>query len=119
MQWASPTGRVTNARASLVDHNGSGIIAMNESNMLDENGVIWWAHGGWDHNVNQSLPIAVSEIKYFHGSLLLTYDNVAWVYSPPEGGWVNKGPWPGSPVPVGEKSWGNIKSGYAGDKKDD
>ena len=50
-------------------------------------------------------------LLYLTIGVLITKQNVAWVWP-----WQNAGVWPGGSIPTSPETWGNVKGKYDGNK---
>ena len=108
------------ADSSIVDHMSSGIVAFGwfgtgPNRALDEDGVTWIADEdpvwGWQVDTAiPSLPVPVSEIKFWAWDTFVTFDNHVWRVS--SGAWVDAGAWHGGTSATEHVSWGEIKARY-------
>jgi hypothetical protein len=100
------------ACAGHVNHNTSGLVAIQSFSLLDEYGVAWSINDNyeWISTSVQTPPIPVSQIKFWSVGFFVTTDNVAYKWSGDT--WVNCGLWPGGTVETKQESWGNLKGKY-------
>lgn len=132
MQWTMPAGH-----AEYVA-NDSGIISATlsrlnslgqprcEVQLLDENGRSWRFGIGtsveepllcWSQT-NTVLPVPVGDVKFWGEEFVVTKANEVWIWGNCDyvgtTGWVNCGPWPGSPVAAAQSTWGKVKAKFSG-----
>ena len=104
-------------------------VSSDSKALLDSDGVVWgfsrcdacdWE---WRNMLNENPvltpPVALTDIKFWDFTWLVTNDNTLWVhdYKAANGQilvneWVNVGPWPGTTVETRQQSWGNLKGKY-------
>jgi hypothetical protein len=63
------------------------------------------------------IPVPLADVKWWDNHALITLSEIAWRHDQSTGLWINCGPWPGSPVPVEDRSWGSVKDKYKGKPK--
>ena len=104
------------AKSGYVDHSSVGVVAVSPDGnpyVLDENGVVWLIDvpSGWRDDISApSLPVPVSQVKFWTPNMFITYDNHAWRTADDE--WVDMGAWPGGAVATEKRSWGRIKADF-------
>ena len=92
-----------------VDHETSGIIAYTALNdisyVLLDNGEVWmWdRYSGWMLLQETTLPVPISQVKFWSAYSLITYDNELWAWG------FNYGAPPTGPTPTSPTTWGKIK----------
>lgn len=94
----------TTAMGSLVVHDEApGIIAHDQDNVLDSNGLVWYSGDfRWDRNHWYDPPVPVEEIKFWSLRAFVTFNEECWHYGGSE--WWNLGTWPDLPASVGGKA---------------
>jgi hypothetical protein len=104
--------------ASIVDHSTTGIVAAYADEyddwcwVLMDSGDVWrWnTISGWLHSTNYTVPVPVSEIKFWSFGIFVTTDNELWRG---EGGvWQNIGSPPAGPTLTQPTTWSRIKAGF-------
>lgn len=80
--------------------------------MLLEDGNVWGFDGvSWNLS-DDPPPMAPSEIKFYHGVYLITYDNELWYIASAGSSWVNHGSPPVGPTLTQPSTWGKIKAEF-------
>jgi hypothetical protein len=102
-------------KASIVDHSMPGIIASHREGslfaVLMEDGQVWGFDGSEWNLSDDPPPVAPTEIKFWHGTYFVTYNDELW-HIPPTGGWTNHGSPPTGPTVVQPTTWGAMKVMY-------
>ncbi len=118
MQWTMPNGY-----ASYVSPN-TGIIAAQGGmdisafvEVLDQDGKIWRCdpqdgQACWAQEVNQTIPVTPSALKFWSKRWAVTIDNHVWIYDVYANpvGWHDCGAWPGGPVAANQTTFGKVKA---------
>ena len=113
-------GSVT-ASSHYVDPMHSGVVAFHAMDncqnayVLDESGVLWQLAGETEWNPVaefSSLPVAVSQLKFYTPCFVVTTDNQVWSrWTIGNDDWHYRGAWPGA-SPVRNTTWGKLKAAY-------
>ncbi|GJM43335.1 MAG: hypothetical protein DHS20C21_01770 [Gemmatimonadota bacterium] len=87
--------------------NGSSALVFSRS------GGAWSASNdaGWiGPDASAELPIPIADIAMLDDWTIVTKNDVLWMHR--KGEWVNHGPFPGGPVSLEAKSWGDAKAEF-------
>ena len=102
---------------TMVDHSGSGIVAIYTGRMgpaidvLLDNGEAWWYMSGWEHpSATYDTPVSPSEIKFWTLTRFVTHSNELWVHG--GGIWTNYGAPPTGPSLTEPATWSQIKAEF-------
>ncbi len=89
--------------------------------VLDSAGQVWnlTAANCWERMPAWDIPVPLADVKWWDNHALITQSEIAWRHDQSTGSWINCGPWPGSPVPTSENTWGNTKEKYRGKSNDE
>lgn len=99
--------------SSAGDLVGFATPGFGEAHVVTREGKMWQVtYHEWTQwtDPEADLPVPTAMVKFFGPGVLITKDEVAWVYAGTGIGWISKGPFPGSPVPVDGRSFGSIKA---------
>ncbi len=94
--------------ASIVVHDGTGIVGFEAGWVLDSNGHVWNLCGeGWLRAPEYDPPMPVDEILFWSWFYVVTLDQEAWLQ---QGGWHSIGYWPDAPAGISQPSTSPIRS---------
>ena len=104
---------------TMVDHSGTGIVAISTQragpaiDVLLDNGEQWshWMGAGWEHSASvYDTPVSPSGIKFWAYNLLVTNSNELWTLG--GGVWTNYGAPPTGSSLTEPTTWGKIKAEF-------
>lgn len=101
-------------KASIVDHTMSGVVAAAKGGgssygLLLDSGEVWYYNiltDTWTQDA--SVPVTLSEIKFWHSAWFVTYSDEIWQRS--DGVYSRIGAPPTGPTPTQPTTWGKIKA---------
>ena len=98
--------------ADYVDHSATGVVSGGCGSVLLSNGERWvYDDSGSQWNLYYTLPVPISQIKFWCGSHFVDTADQMWRHDP-GGAWFNCGSPPGG-VATQSTSWGAIKAEFA------
>ena len=97
---------------TIVDHASAGIVALDQTYVLLDNGEVWEISGiprGWTRRPDKDPPVPVPEIRFWAPTSLVTTSNEMWYLTGTE--WVNYASPPGR-VATQTTTWSQIKAEF-------